>query len=85
LRGPHNLFRFLAVAPLAGFVSTNGLSPPQVEASRPRSGFQSSVQGVQDIDFDVLREFWPEVSRKFNLPFRGSRETETAGKAAAIY
>jgi hypothetical protein len=23
--------------------------------------------------FDVLREFWPEVSRKLNLPFRGSR------------
>jgi hypothetical protein len=83
LRGAHHLFRFLAVAPLAGFVSANGLSAPQVEASRPQSGFQSSVQGVQDIDSDVL--FWPEVSRKFNLPFRGSRETESTGKAAAIY
>lgn len=36
---------------------------------------------VQDTGFDVLREFWPEVSRKFNLPFRGSQETENAGKA----
>jgi hypothetical protein len=35
---------------------------------------------VQDMGFDVLREFWPEVSRKFNLPFRGSHETETIGK-----
>jgi hypothetical protein len=40
---------------------------------------------VQDMGFDVLREFWPEVSRKFNLPFRGSRETENAGKTLAIH
>jgi hypothetical protein len=40
---------------------------------------------VQDMGFDALREFWPEVSRKFNLPFRGSRETETTGKTAAIH
>jgi hypothetical protein len=40
---------------------------------------------LQDLGFDVLREFWPEVSRKFNLPFRGSRETESPGKASAIH
>jgi hypothetical protein len=40
---------------------------------------------LQDMGFDVLREFWPEVSRKFNLPFRGSRETESPGKAPAIH
>jgi hypothetical protein len=40
---------------------------------------------VQDMGFDVLREFWPEVSRKFNLPFRGSREMENTGKTAAIH
>lgn len=26
---------------------------------------------LQDVGFDVLREFWPEISRKFRLPFRG--------------
>ena len=26
---------------------------------------------LQDAGFDVLREFWPEISRKFRLPFRG--------------
>ena len=26
---------------------------------------------LQHMGFDLLREFWPEVSRKFNLPFRG--------------
>jgi hypothetical protein len=35
---------------------------------------------LQDTGFDVLREFWPEVSRKLNLPFRGSRQAETAGR-----
>jgi hypothetical protein len=29
---------------------------------------------LQDMGFDVLREFWPELARKFNLPFRGVRE-----------
>ena len=27
-----------------------------------------------DIGFDVLREFWPEVARKFKLPFRDLSE-----------
>jgi len=25
---------------------------------------------IEDIGFDVLREFWPEIARKFSLPFR---------------
>ncbi len=29
---------------------------------------------LQDVGFDVLREFWPEISRKFRLPFRGESE-----------
>lgn len=29
---------------------------------------------IQDMGFDVLREFWPEISRKFKLPFRGQHE-----------
>jgi hypothetical protein len=42
-------------------------------------GVASAVQTVglsvaQDIGFDVLREFWPEISRKFRLPFRGESE-----------
>jgi hypothetical protein len=39
-------------------------------------GFSPAAQRVgysilQDMGFDVLREFWPEISRKFKLPFRG--------------
>jgi hypothetical protein len=32
---------------------------------------------IQDMGFDVLREFWPEISRRFKLPFRGDHESET--------
>lgn len=31
---------------------------------------------VEDIGFDVLREFWPEIARKLRLPFRDRREPE---------
>lgn len=39
-------------------------------------GFSSTVERVsysilQDMGFDVLREFWPEISHKLKLPFRG--------------
>jgi hypothetical protein len=41
-----------------------------------RRGFAAGAQRVslsilQDVGFDVLREFWPEISRKLKLPFRG--------------
>lgn len=30
---------------------------------------------IQDMGFDALREFWPEISRRFRLPFRNEHET----------
>jgi hypothetical protein len=41
-----------------------------------RRGFAPAAERVgysilQDMGFDVLREFWPEISKKFKLPFRG--------------
>jgi hypothetical protein len=35
---------------------------------------QVSYSILQDVGFDILREFWPEISRKFRLPFRGESE-----------
>jgi hypothetical protein len=42
-------------------------------------GFTPAAESVisnilQDAGFDVLREFWPEISRKFKLPFRGQND-----------
>ena len=48
-----------------------------------RRGFGPSAERVvisvaQDAGFDVLREFWPEIARKFKLPFRGEKEEAAA-------
>jgi hypothetical protein len=34
---------------------------------------------AQDAGFDVLREFWPEIARKFKLPFRGEERPDNNG------
>jgi hypothetical protein len=48
-------------------------------------GFAPTAQSVtynilQDMGFDILREFWPEISRSFKLPFRG--QSVSAGQAS---
>jgi hypothetical protein len=52
-------------------------------------GFMPSAEGVgysvvSDMGFDVLREFWPEISRKFKLPFRAEPTTEDIDSNPAI-
>ncbi len=47
-------------------------------------GFAPAAENVgysilQDMGFDVLREFWPEISRKLKLPFRGESEPASPG------
>lgn len=44
-----------------------------------KRGFAPAAQRVgfgvaNDVGFDVLREFWPEIARKFRLPFRDQNE-----------
>ena len=51
-------------------------------------GFSPAAQRVtfsilQDAGFDVLREFWPEISRKFKLPFRGEPDPASPDPNAA--
>ena len=51
-------------------------------------GFAPAAQAVtysilQDMGFDVLREFWPEISRKFKLPFRGEPDPASPDPNAA--
>jgi hypothetical protein len=52
-------------------------------------GFGPSAQAVgiivlSDMGFDVLREFWPEISRKFKLPFRAEPVREDHNLSPAI-
>jgi hypothetical protein len=51
-------------------------------------GFSPAAQRVtfsilQDMGFDVLREFWPEISHKLKLPFRGESEPVNPGSIPA--
>ncbi len=44
-----------------------------------RRGFGPSAETVsyligEDMGFDILREFWPEIARKFRLPFRDEHD-----------
>ncbi|MGB0034100.1 MAG: hypothetical protein WBP79_01340, partial [Candidatus Acidiferrales bacterium] len=44
-----------------------------------RRGFSPAASRVgygvaNDVGFDILREFWPEIARKFKLPFRDQHE-----------
>jgi len=55
-----------------------------------RRGFAPAAERVgysilQDVGFDVLREFWPEISKKFRLPFRGERPQTSAGSEDATH
>jgi len=47
-----------------------------------RRGFAPAAERLgysvlSDMGFDVLREFWPEIARKFKLPFRDQNEQAT--------
>ena len=49
-----------------------------------KRGFSPAAQGVgysvlNDSGFDVLREFWPGIARKFKLPFRGQQKPPSQG------
>ena len=50
-------------------------------------GFAPAAQAVgysilEDIGFDLLREFWPEVARKFKLPFRDQNDPQNRGSGS---
>jgi hypothetical protein len=69
-----------------GTVSTAALSNAYHPGNERGVGPVASRVGnalIQDVGFDVLREFWPEISRKFKLPFRGDHEAGTPELARA--
>jgi hypothetical protein len=52
-------------------------------------GFVPTARGVgfsvlSDMGYDLLREFWPEISHKFKLPFRDEPATENIDSHPAI-
>jgi hypothetical protein len=61
----------------ASAVALSNAYHPGNERGVGSAGRRVAYSLIQDIGFDVLREFWPEISRKFKLPFRGDHEIGT--------
>jgi hypothetical protein len=51
-------------------VALSNLYHPGNERGFAPSAEQVGYNVAEDIGFDVLREFWPEIARTFRLPFR---------------
>jgi hypothetical protein len=66
----HNMFNF---SEWLGTVSAVALANTYHPGNRRGVGPAAQRIGISigsDMGFDVLREFWPEIVRKFHLPFR---------------
>jgi len=59
----------------ASAVTLSNAYHPANERGMGPAGRRVAYSLIQDMGFDVLREFWPEISRTFRLPFRGDHET----------
>ena len=60
-----------------GTTSTVALGDEYHPNNRPGVGPAAENIGfglLQDMGFDVLREYWPEIARKLKLPFREQKE-----------
>lgn len=69
------MFNFTEWLGTASTVAVNNTYHPDY-----RRGFAPAAERVgygvlQDVGFNVLREFWPEIARKFKFPFRGEPST----------
>ena len=76
----HRMFNF---SELLG--NSSGVILGNVYHPGNRRGFAPAARGVGydyafDAGFDIVREFWPELAKKFHLPFR--YENEETGSAA---
>ncbi len=68
----NRMFNFSEWLGTASAVSLSNMYHPGNER-----GFAPSARGVgynvvEDMGFDVLREFWPEIAHEFRLPFRSN-------------
>jgi hypothetical protein len=68
------MFNFTEWLGTASSVTLNNVYHPGNRPGAAAAARNSAFIVLQDMGFDVLREFWPEVARKFKMPFRGVRE-----------
>ncbi|MBZ5633550.1 MAG: hypothetical protein LAO55_10530 [Acidobacteriia bacterium] len=70
----NSMFNFTEWLGTASSVALNNVYHPGNQPGAAAAARNGAFSLLQDMGFDVLREFWPEVARKFKMPFRGVRE-----------
>ena len=70
----NSMFNYTEWLTTSSSLALNNLYHPGNQPGVAAAARNGAFSVLQDMGFDVLREFWPEVARKFNLPFRGVRE-----------
>jgi hypothetical protein len=66
----NRMFNFSEWLGTASTVSLGNIYHPGNKRGFAPAARQVGYSVLSDIGFDVLREFWPEIARKFKLPFR---------------
>ena len=67
-------FNFTEWLGTASSVALNNVYHPGNQPGAAAAARNGALVVLEDMGFDVLREFWPEVARKFRMPFRGVRQ-----------
>jgi hypothetical protein len=73
------MFNFTESLGMVSAVALNSACYPGSERGFAPAMRQAGYSVMQDMSFDVLREFWPEVARKLRLPFRDMGELPEKG------
>jgi len=68
------MFNYAEWLGTASTAALNNLYHPGNEPGVGPAARNGAISVLQDMGFDVLREFWPEIARAFKLPFRGEQE-----------
>jgi hypothetical protein len=68
------MFNFSEWLGTASAVALNNAYHPGNEHGLAPAARQVGYSVLEDMGFDVLREFWPEIARKLRIPFRDMRE-----------
>ncbi len=80
----NRMFNFSEWLGTASAVALSNLYHPGNQRGFAPAARQMGYSMAEDIGFDVLREFWPEVARKFKLPFRTDPKPQTSGPGTEI-
>ena len=72
-----NMFNFPEWLGTTSAVALGDVYHPGAKQGVGPAAQRVGISIAQDAGFDVLREFWPEIARKFKLPFRDQSEPQS--------